>query len=126
MVSSGTICVDQDSEEEWLNCTAAYWELSLVIERACMPPCVVLVINDNLYGLMCKFSFTCRFVHWHRLGHVLVSRLEDEEMSKGFVPIRIIKKEGAWRLIKTCAKSCIKMDQPQEGMKKGKLNMCHL
>ena len=64
-------------------------------ERACMPPCVVLVINDNLYGLMCKLSFTCRFVHWHRLGHVLVSRLEDEEMSKGFVPIGIMKKEGA-------------------------------
>ena len=66
-----------------------------VVERACMPPCVVLVINDNLYGLMCKLSSTCRFVHWHRLGHVLVSRLEDEEMSKGFVPIGIMKKEGA-------------------------------
>src|SRR3954470_12656591 len=49
-------------------------------------PCVVLVINDNLYGLMCKLSFTCRFVHWHRLGHVLVSRFEDEEMSKGVTP----------------------------------------
>ena len=54
------------------------------IERACMPPCVVLVINDNLYGLMCKLTFTCRFVHWHRLGHVLVSRFKEEEMSKGF------------------------------------------
>ena len=64
-------------------------------ERACMPPCMVLVINDNLYGLMCKLSFTCRLVHWHHLGHVLVSRLEDEEMSKGFVPIGIMKKEGA-------------------------------
>src|SRR4051812_2175376 len=24
------------------------------------PPCVVLVINDNLYGLMCVLSCTCR------------------------------------------------------------------
>src|SRR3954464_8667377 len=48
-------------------------------ERAWMPPCVVLVINDNLYGLMCKLSFTCRFVHWQPLGHVWVSRLNHEE-----------------------------------------------
>ncbi len=44
-----------------------------------MSPWVVLIINDNLYGLMCKLSLTCRFVHWHRLGHVLVSRLNHEE-----------------------------------------------
>ena len=30
------------------------------IESACVPPCVVLVINDNLYGLMFALSFTCR------------------------------------------------------------------
>src|SRR4051812_49120828 len=33
----------------------------------------------TIYGLMCKLSFTCRFVHWHLLGHVLVSRLKYEE-----------------------------------------------
>src|SRR4051812_48336564 len=52
------------------------WTTSITTERACIPPCVVLVINDNFYRLMCKLSFMCRFVHWHRLGHVLVSRLK--------------------------------------------------
>ena len=49
------------------------------IERTCGPPCVVLVINDNPYGLMCKLSLTCRFVHWHRLDHVLVSRMKKKK-----------------------------------------------
>ena len=28
-------------------------------ESAWLPPCVVLVINDNLYGLMCALSYIC-------------------------------------------------------------------
>ena len=32
------------------------------------PPCVVLVINDNLYGLMCVLSYTCRICPLASLG----------------------------------------------------------
>ena len=38
------------------------------IESECVAPCVVLVINDNPYGLMFVLSYSCRFVHWHRLN----------------------------------------------------------
>ena len=38
------------------------------IERTCGPPCVVLVINDNLYGLMCVLSYTCRICPLASLG----------------------------------------------------------
>ena len=38
-----------------------------VSERAWLPPCVVLVINDNLYGLMFVLSYSCRCVHKHCL-----------------------------------------------------------
>ena len=31
-----------------------------ITERAWLPTCVVLVINDNLYGLMCVLIYTCR------------------------------------------------------------------
>ena len=33
------------------------WEICC--ERAWLPPYVVLVINDNLYGLMCALSYIC-------------------------------------------------------------------
>ena len=33
------------------------------IESAWSPPCMVLVINDNLYGLMFALSYICRCVH---------------------------------------------------------------
>ena len=33
--------------------------VTVTCERAWLPPCVVLVINDNLYGLMCALSYTC-------------------------------------------------------------------
>ena len=33
------------------------------IESAWLPPCMVLVINDNLYGLMFVLSYICRCVH---------------------------------------------------------------
>ena len=38
------------------------------IERTCWAPCVVLVINDNLYGLMCVLSYTCRICPLASLG----------------------------------------------------------
>ena len=38
------------------------------IESACVAPCVVLVINDNPYGLMFVVRYSYRFVHWHRLN----------------------------------------------------------
>ena len=48
-------------------------------------PCVVLVINDNPYGLMFALRYPCRFVHCHHLNfHVLDSR---------FDAITIIKKK---------------------------------
>src|SRR3954462_13761697 len=31
-------------------------------------PCVVLVINENLYGLMCALSYTCRICPLASLG----------------------------------------------------------
>ena len=31
------------------------------------PPCVVLVIDDNPYGLMLALRFTCRTCPWARL-----------------------------------------------------------
>ena len=34
---------------------------ALTAESAWLPPYMVLVINDNLYGLMCVLSYTCRF-----------------------------------------------------------------
>ena len=44
------------------------------------PSCVVLVINDNLYGLMVALSYPYRAcplaIHEH---HVLVSRLKEED-----------------------------------------------
>ena len=36
-------------------------------ESAWLPPCVVLLINDNLYGLMFVLSYTCKCVHKHCL-----------------------------------------------------------
>ena len=38
------------------------------IESACVAPYVVLVINDNPYGLMFVLSYSSRFVHWHPLN----------------------------------------------------------
>ena len=33
-----------------------------------VPPCVVLVINDNPYGLMFALRYSYRFFHMHRLN----------------------------------------------------------
>ena len=49
-------------------------------ERAWLPPCVVLVINDNLYGLMVALSYICRFGPYALLDlHMLESRLREED-----------------------------------------------
>ena len=70
----------------------------LIGESAWLPPCVVLVINDNLYGLifalssMCRLSF--RLCQDHALIkaklaclHLLESSLREEKMcvDQGFV-----------------------------------------
>ena len=38
-------------------------EAALNRESAWLPPCMVLVINDNLYGLMFVLRYICRCVH---------------------------------------------------------------
>ena len=45
-----------------------YTALSHGSWKCMMPPCVVLVINDNTYGLMFSFRYFCRFVHRHHLN----------------------------------------------------------
>ena len=43
-------------------------------------PCVVLVINDNLYGLIFALSYTCRICPQVMLvDHMLVERQKEEE-----------------------------------------------
>ena len=50
------------------------------IERAWLPPYVVLVINDNLYGLMCALSYICSVGPYGMLElHMLESRLKEED-----------------------------------------------
>ena len=53
------------------------------IESACVYPCVVLVINDNPYGLMFALSYPYRSCPWEKIGvHVLDSRrLYDDQGS---------------------------------------------
>ena len=58
------------------------------IESACVAPCVVLVINDNPYGLMFALRYTCRYCPLEKIGvHVLDSRiLHDDQCSiQGFI-----------------------------------------
>ncbi len=47
------------------------------IERICGPPCVVLVINDNLYGLMCVLSYTCRICPLALLGACVDFKIDE-------------------------------------------------
>ena len=50
------------------------------IERAWLPTCVVLVINDNLYGLMCALSYICNVGPYRMIVlHMLESRLKEED-----------------------------------------------
>ena len=50
-LTGGILCGHQMSLRNWV--------IIKVAERAWLPPCVVLVINDNLYGLMCALSYIC-------------------------------------------------------------------
>src|SRR3954462_8391657 len=47
------------------------------------PPCVVLVIDDNLYGLMCVLSYTCRICPLTSLGACVGFKVK--EMRRRFV-----------------------------------------
>ena len=58
------------------------------IERACVAPCVVLVINDNLYRLMFALRYLYRSCPWEKIGvHVLDSRrlYDDQGSIQGFI-----------------------------------------
>ena len=45
-----------------------------------MPPYVVLLINDNPYGLMVALTYICRFGPYALLDlHILESRLREED-----------------------------------------------
>ena len=59
-------------------------------ESAWLIPCMVLVINDNLYGLMFALSYICRCCPFALLDlHLLESRLREKEeevcVDQGFV-----------------------------------------
>src|SRR5680860_862206 len=49
------------------------------IESAWLPPCMILVINDNLYGLIFALSYICRLSFCLLVLHLLESRLREEE-----------------------------------------------
>ena len=57
------------------------------IERAWLPPCVVLVINDNPYGLMFALRYSCRFVYRHHFGSMCWIQEEDHRRNQGVCPI---------------------------------------
>ena len=62
------------------------------IESAWLIPCMVLVINDNLYGLMFALSYICRCCPYALLDlHMLESRLRKEErrlyVDQGYVQV---------------------------------------
>ena len=50
-------------------------------------PCVVLVINDNPYGLMFALRYFCRFVHRHHFGSMCWIQEEDHRRNQGVCPI---------------------------------------
>ena len=46
------------------------------LKEHAVPPCLVLVIDDNLYGLMVALSYILRVCPWAFLGvHLLVSMI---------------------------------------------------
>jgi hypothetical protein len=47
-------------EKEKVHVSVGEWRMIMAAERAWSPPCVVLVINDNPYGLMFALSYICR------------------------------------------------------------------
>ena len=48
-------------------------------ESAWLIPCMVLVINDNLYGLIFALSYICRLSICLLVLHLLESRLREDE-----------------------------------------------
>ena len=65
------------------------------IERAWLPPCVVLVINDNLYGLIGVLSYICRFALYALLDlHMLESRLREEDYMLIKAKCKLINTQG--------------------------------
>ena len=40
-----------------------YWNLEVAYWKGMVPPCLVLVINDNPYGLMVALSYTWKVIH---------------------------------------------------------------
>ena len=57
--------------------------LSAFVKEHVRPPCVVLVINDNLYGLMCVLSYTCRICPLASLGACVGFKVD--EMQRRYV-----------------------------------------
>ena len=56
-------------------------EIDNICESAWLPPCVVLIINDNLYGLIFVLSYTCRCPYALLDLHMLESRLREKDFS---------------------------------------------
>ena len=55
---------------------------------------MVLIINDNLYGLMFALSYTCRFYPYAMLvDHMLVSRQKGEESEEDQGLTKVLFKE---------------------------------
>ena len=55
------------------------WTLACPDESAWLPPCMILVINDNLYELIFALSYICRLSICLLVLHLLESRLREEE-----------------------------------------------
>ena len=49
-----------------------------------VPSCVVLVINDNHYGLMFALSYSQGYVHRQCLSHMVALRLNEEEENEEY------------------------------------------
>ena len=65
------------------------------IQRAWLPPCVVLVINDNPYGLIFALSYIYRFGLYALLDlHVLESRIWEEDYMLIKAKCKLINTEG--------------------------------
>jgi hypothetical protein len=54
---------------------------------------VLLVINDNPYGLMVALSCIVGLVHRQCLNHLLVSRLNEDGNKEDYVMTKVLFKE---------------------------------
>ena len=67
--------LDAGVHQDLLGAVANIRDLLEDAESAWLPPCVVLVINDNLYGLIFALRYLYRSCPWEKIGvHVLDSR----------------------------------------------------